>query len=36
MGGNGDQKQLNVAAFGNAYRRCASEAEAQLAEASRA
>ena len=35
MGGNGDQKQLNVAAFGNAYRRYASETEAQLTEASR-
>lgn len=36
MGGNGDQQQLNVAAFGNAYRRYASEKEAQLSEASRA
>ena len=36
MGGNGDQQQLNVAAFGNAYRRFASETEAQAAEASRA
>ena len=36
MGGNGDQQQLNIAAFGNAYRRYASEAEAQLAEASKA
>ena len=36
MGGNGDQQQLNVAAFGNAYRRYASETEAQLTEASRA
>ena len=32
MGGNGDQKQLNVAAFGNAYRRYAIETEAQTAE----
>ena len=36
MGSNGDQRQLNVAAFGNAYRRYASETEAQLTEASRA
>ena len=36
MGGAGDQQQLNVAAFGNAYRRYASEAEAVLTEASRA
>ena len=35
-GGNGDQKQLNVAAFGNAYRRYASETEVQMAEKSRA
>ena len=36
MGANGDQKQLNVAAFGNAYRRFASETEAHATEASRA
>jgi hypothetical protein len=36
MGGNGDQQQLNVAAFGNAYRRYASETEAQMTEKSRA
>ncbi len=36
MGGNGDQQQLNIAAFGNAYRRYASETEAQMAEKSRA
>ena len=36
MGGNGDQQQLNVAAFGNAYRRYAAESEAQLTETSRA
>ena len=35
MGGNGDQKQLNVAAFGNAYRRFASETESQLTEAAK-
>ncbi len=32
MGGNGDQKQLNTAAFGNAYRRYASESAAIAAE----
>ena len=36
MGGNGDQQQMNVAAFGNAYRRFASEMEAQLTEVARA
>jgi hypothetical protein len=36
MGGNGDQQQLNVVAFGNAYRRYASETEAQMTEKSRA
>ena len=35
MGGNGDQQQLNIAAFGNAYQRFAKEKEAQLAEAAR-
>ena len=36
MGGNGDQQQMNIAAFGNAYRRYESEAEARLSELAKA
>ena len=36
MGGNGDQQQLNIAAFGNAYRRYASQTEVQWAERGKA
>ncbi len=36
MGAAGDQKQLNVVAFGNAYERFASETKAQLAEEAKA
>ena len=35
MGGDGDQRQLNVGAFGNAFRRFQAEVDARAAEAHR-